>query len=348
MLKAPSADVCLRVFVSSVSFVCFLLIAGVASAQPADAFGVRAQGMGGAFTAVADDATATWWNPAGLATGAFFSSVVEIGHDEEPKVPSTPAWRTSSRAFTTAYPALGVSYYRLRISEIQPLATIAASGAGREDQRTGDVRLRSLALNQFGATVGQSVGTHFVLASTLKLLRGSLAADVRAPADASLDEAERLDGNGETHLDLDVGAMARFGPATVGLMVRNVSEPTFGAGDSALTLTRAVRVGAALSSVTQRSVGAGVTVAADADLTTAMTALGDERRAGVGIEAWSHARQFGIRGGVSASTLSGDRRASVSGGFSFVVKKGSFVDLAATRGGDAARNGWGIGLRVTF
>jgi len=30
--------------------------------------GTRALGMGGAFSAVADDATAAWWNPAGLSS----------------------------------------------------------------------------------------------------------------------------------------------------------------------------------------------------------------------------------------------------------------------------------------
>lgn len=58
----------------------FLLIvaAGLAAAAPAGAtkyaaeflkipVGARAMGMGGAFTAVADDATAPWWNPAGMA-----------------------------------------------------------------------------------------------------------------------------------------------------------------------------------------------------------------------------------------------------------------------------------------
>ncbi len=39
----------------------------------------RAQGMGGAFVGVADDATASWWNPAGLATGAYFNVVIEKG-----------------------------------------------------------------------------------------------------------------------------------------------------------------------------------------------------------------------------------------------------------------------------
>ena len=58
-------------FVSFVAFVSFVH-ALPAEAQPADAVGVRAQGMGGAFTAVADDATAAWWNPAGLAGGSYF------------------------------------------------------------------------------------------------------------------------------------------------------------------------------------------------------------------------------------------------------------------------------------
>src|SRR3954463_13304902 len=62
-------------FVTSVSFV--LGCAGAASAQTSDLIGTRAQGMAGAFTAVADDATAAWWNPAGLATGSFFSAIIE-------------------------------------------------------------------------------------------------------------------------------------------------------------------------------------------------------------------------------------------------------------------------------
>src|SRR5881398_1203079 len=42
-------------------------------AQSFELVGIRAQGMGGAFVAVADDASATWWNPAGLASGAYFN-----------------------------------------------------------------------------------------------------------------------------------------------------------------------------------------------------------------------------------------------------------------------------------
>src|SRR3982751_592435 len=68
-------------------------------AQTTDAIGVRAQGMGGAFTAVADDATASWWNPAGLAGGAFFNALLEVDR---------PDTKTSDsiRGVAIAYPAL--------------------------------------------------------------------------------------------------------------------------------------------------------------------------------------------------------------------------------------------------
>src|SRR5213593_698647 len=74
---------CLLASVSFVTFVSFVQ-ARPAEAQSAEAIGVRAQGMGGAFTAVADDATATWWNPAGLAAGAYFNLILEAGSQREP------------------------------------------------------------------------------------------------------------------------------------------------------------------------------------------------------------------------------------------------------------------------
>src|SRR5207237_4324695 len=93
-------------------------------AQSDDAVGVRAQGMAGAFTAIAEDATATWWNPAGLAGGAYFNAILEIGHLREPAVDhdatgaAVPAWRIGTGGLAVAFPALGLSYYRLKISEI--------------------------------------------------------------------------------------------------------------------------------------------------------------------------------------------------------------------------------------
>src|SRR3990172_4909612 len=100
------------------AFVCLGLAALVwpipAEGQIREAVGIRAQGMGGAFVAVADDATANWWNPAGIATGALFSLTVERG---ETRVPGEaprggPAGRTGVTGFAFGIPSITLSYYR--------------------------------------------------------------------------------------------------------------------------------------------------------------------------------------------------------------------------------------------
>jgi len=314
-----------------------------ASAQNSDAIGIRAQGMGGAFTAVADDATAAWWNPGGLAAGAYLNTIIEAGTQRQPAPEgAVPAWQSGSRGFSVAYPALALSYYRLRVSEIQPISSIAGGTAGRQDQGSADIRLRSLVLSQFGATVGQSLGNHLVVASTLKLVRGSVAMDVRPADGASLDAAADLNGSTEMHAGLDLGAMARFGPARVGLMVRNARETTFGEGEQAITLDRHLRAGVAVSSRSNLA-----TAAADVDLTTTVLPTGKERRVAAGVEGWAPSRRIGLRGGVSLNTID-DARVSVSGGVSAAVRKGTFVDVAAAVGSDESRRGWGFALRVTF
>src|SRR5262249_27144760 len=79
--------------------------AAPARAQIFEQVGVRAQGLGGAFVAVSDDATATWWNPAGLATGAYFNAVLEYDRARDPD-------QTRTDAVAVAFPSLGMSYYR--------------------------------------------------------------------------------------------------------------------------------------------------------------------------------------------------------------------------------------------
>src|SRR6059036_2356380 len=97
-----------------VSLVSFLLVCAplVADAQLHETIGIRAQGMGGAFVAVADDATATWWNPAGLATGAFFSALVEF--DRLRAARESPVLGVAA-----SFPSLGVSYYHLPINQMR-------------------------------------------------------------------------------------------------------------------------------------------------------------------------------------------------------------------------------------
>src|SRR4051812_2884344 len=77
-----------------------LLVPALARAQE-PGVGVRASGMGGAFTAVADDGSAVFWNPAGLASGAFFSLVVDrntLNH-------------SSATLVALGTPPLGLAYY---------------------------------------------------------------------------------------------------------------------------------------------------------------------------------------------------------------------------------------------
>jgi hypothetical protein len=297
-----------RAFVSLVSLV---LMATPARAQSAERIGIRAQGMGGAFTAVADDATAAWWNPAGLAGGSYFSAILEYGHPNSPP-------DTTVKGVSAAFPALGLSYYRLPISEMRPIASTGSAAAIRQDQGT---------LSELGVTVGQSLGNHVVVGSTLKAMRA-----------------------GETHAGLDLGAMATFGRARAGLAVRNVTETTFGSDADAFTLKRQVRAGFALSTGSRGVIGTG-SVAVDADLTTTASAAGDQRRIAAGAETWTTGRVLGFRGGVSRNTA-GSQKTTLSGGLSVAFRRAksltSYVDGQLTGGSDEARRGWGFALRLTF
>ncbi len=349
MFRASRPLVCL---ISCLSFVASLSFVSHASAQPADAVGVRASGMGGAFTAVADDATASWWNPAGMAGGAYFNALIEAGNYRQPNSERTDAGdpqaalRANTRSFAVAFPALGLSYYRLRISEIQPGTSTGTAPPGRQEGGATEVRLRSLVLNQFGASVAQSLGSHLVIGSTLKLVSAGAASQFRTAAAGSLDAADDIDPPGDWEAGLDIGAMAMFGRARVGVMVRNVKEPEFGSGIDAFKLNRQARVGAAVSTGTRGVIGSA-TLAVDGDLTTTTTVYGEQRLIATGGELWTTARTFGVRAGVSVNTI-GTRRTAVSGGVSAALKKGVYVDGELTGGTDEGRHGWGFGLRVTF
>jgi hypothetical protein len=294
-------------------FVCLassVLSPSAVFAQMYETVGIRAQGLGGAFVAVADDATATWWNPAGVAIGPYFDSLVEY---DRPRFPAD----TSIRAVAIGYPALGLSYYRLPISQMRASDSIPESSSGRQDQGH---------FSQFGATVGQSLGNHLVVSSTLKLVRA-----------------------GETHGDLDVGAIATVGRIRVGFAIRNLAEPTFGDGVDRLALKRQARIGGAFTTGKHGAVD-GITVAVDGDLASVPTASGDEQHVAAGVEMWTFGRSLGLRGGVSADTLS-DRR-SASGGLSLLLQASrytrTYVEAQLTGGTDEVRRGWGVGARLTF
>jgi hypothetical protein len=278
-----------------------------ANAQIIESVGVRAQGLGGAFVALADDATASWWNPAGLNAGGLFSGILEATQLQT----GDPA----SRGFALSIPSLALSYYRLPISGIRPVGgSTGPTSPGRKD--VGDLSL-------FGVTVGQSTGDRLVVASTLKLVRGI----------------------GDTQGDVDLGVIGRAGHVRLGLVARNLTRPSFGSGPDRVELERQFRVGAAWVSDTGGPGGVSLTL--DADLTKTGTVAGDARHVAAGAELWAANRRAAVRGGVAVNTV-GDPRASGSIGVSLAVRRGTYVDGQITRGGDGARRGWGLGLRVAY
>jgi hypothetical protein len=150
----------------------------------------------------------------------------------------------------------------------------------------------------------------------------------------------------DTAAGFDIGVTVKSTHARGSFVVRNVTEPTFGAGTDAFTANRQARAGVAFSTGTSSTDGEAV-IAADADLTTTPTVAGDERHLAAGVELWAPGRRIGVRGGGALNTI-GDRRPSSSVGVSLALKQRVYLDGQVTGGSDAARKGWGISLRLTF
>ena len=206
--------------------------------------------------------------------------------------------------------------------------------------------MRSAQVNQFGVTVGQSIGRRLVVGSTLKLLRGGAVAAL-APGSSPLTEANDLAVPVHTRADLDVGGMLNLGRVRFGLTARNLTQPSFGdTGTEQLTLTRQARAGVAVFTVPHGFME-GLIVAADADLLTTPTPLGDVRHAAGGVEWWLVKGRLGGRGGASVNTV-GAPRPSYSVGVSGAPTRAFHVNASWTTGQDATVAGWSAGVSVVY
>lgn len=315
---------CLSLFV----WICVAAWPAAVLAQPYESVGLRALGMGGAFVAMADDASATYWNPAGLATGRFFSFVFDTGRTQ------SDAERVSGSLIAVGTPPLGVAYYRLSSTAVSP--------AGPDgDEQSEVARLRT---SHVGVTLVQTLLDGLHLGATLKYVHGAAAQGV-GPADLDdpLDAASSLSASGGRAFDVDVGLMADLGRVRAGLAVRNLLEPTFDTpGQVALELPRQVRAGVAVFPT------ATLSLAADADLTSAPDIGGARRSLAVGAEQRLWRERIGLRGGLRFSTL-GETRTAVTAGASAAIRTGVYGDAYVAVGvGGTARTGGGVGVRVIF
>ena len=324
-----------------------LLVPAPALPQTFELVGTRAAGMGGAFVAVADDSSAVYWNPAGLATASYFSLVLNhveaTAHDEE----LFGSGSQSATFLSVAMPALGLTYYRLR-------STQATDLFGPAQLDTPPIlggpatAVSSLVTHHTGVTLVQSLTEYLAVGTTLKLVRG-IAASGFVPAgdrEEILDDAGNLIGRAETKFDADIGVMATVGTWKFGVTARNVGEHEFdvaGGGDP-LVLYRQIRAGASVLAAT------GLTVSADMDLQSVPGTTGEIRNFAAGAEA-RVTRAAWVRGGFRFNTKddqpAGRAPVGTVGG-SYAVWGSLIVEGHAAWGGEAADRGWGVGARVVF
>ena len=297
-----------------------LSLALASQAEAQSSLGVRANGMGGAFVGVADDATAVYWNPSGLATGALASVNLELG-DWTPGGPGDPEGLRHALV-AIALPPVGLAYYRQGVyGERHPEP--AVTGAERREEVRSSVH--AFSTSTLAVSLLQSLTEYVVVAATPKLVWGgeSLTADVDASA---------------------MLAVQRF---RLGVVGRNLATPTFAlnvSGAEDVELPRQVRLGGGWGSGWPGH--SRVVVAVDGDLMNRATLTGDRRDVAAGVETWWMERRFGVRGGLRGSTV-GDARAAVTAGASAQLA-GMYLEGYVAGGGDASERSWGLGLRYSF
>jgi hypothetical protein len=335
----------------TVTVVAFVMLqAAVAHAQGFESVGTRAAGMGQAFVAVADDATATWWNPAGLPASLIFDAAIEWGGLNSDR--SAPIERAGtegqSRTFglAVAFPVAGGSYVRLRQWRLDPPATVGVGGVRQEGGRVSTAR--SLLTQHVGFSLAQSLGDAVVVGVTGRAIWGSVSvSDASGTVGLSFDRAAEGPSEGTMRGDLDAGVLARVARLRLGLSARNLTEPEFDGPDGVpWRLERRVRAGVAFVADADRPGRQPWTVSADADLTVDDEVGGGWRGLGVGAEKWVAGRRVAVRGGVSASTH-GEARTTGTCGLSVAVPGGFFLEAAGAFGA-RERRGWGLTAHVTF
>jgi hypothetical protein len=306
-------------------------------AQSFDVAGTRAQGMAGAFVAVANDASAVYWNPGGLASGAYFSLVFDRSLAdvtlEEGSGGSQSSW-----LLALAAPVVGLSYYRLRQTSAVPLPV--------EDDAPQMAGVASLVTHHLGATVVQSLTDHIAVGATVKLVRGIATAGSTPAAnvDDLLDAADDLGGRSTNRADVDAGILATSSLFRVGFVVRNIAQPGFDtSAGGELKLKRQARAGVSMVLTN------AWLLAADVDLTRNTGPLGDDRAFALGAEGRVLKRAF-ARAGVRLNTAGGElgTQPAVTFGGTFAATGSVLIDAQVTTGSDDAARGWGVAGRIVF
>lgn len=317
----------------------FLLVVSALAATPAAAgaqqvfevVGSRALGMGGAFVAVADDPSAVFWNPAGLASGQPAGATIEwirFRQGDRDAAASAGPWQRSGKFVSLGTWPIGLSY-----------ANFNEASLIRDDQ--GVLQAQRFSTKHYGATVLQTLTDGLVVGTTLKYVRGTVAggpATEGSTADA-LDAGADLEGRTTGAFDLDLSAMFDARVFRLGWTTRNLRSPRFeGVAGTSIELKRQSRMGLAILPTD------GLVFAVDLDMDTANLSTGQRRILAVGAERIVSPR-FAVRGGARWN-LKGVRTTVGSVGASFALKPGAWLDGHFTQGREHGERGFGIALRA--
>jgi hypothetical protein len=311
MNKIPSSVAIATLLLATVAF------PATAGAQSFEALGTRAAGMGGAFVAVADDASAVYWNPAGLATsGRLFNISIDFSQgapDLENTGFETDRDRSASLA-ALATPPLGLSYYRLAVTRVPPTGTSA--------------QLQRFVTHNAGLTLVQSIIGRVAVGTTVRYVRGET----------------------RNAFDADIGAMAVLGTQfRAGVTVRNLRQPKLETTNrEVFEMKRQSRAGVAYVGVP------GLIVSADVDLERTAGSVGEERNVAAGTEAQLFPR-VAVRAGFRVNTEDVSRFGLASGhprvytlGTSITTIRSLIVDAQVTFGSKTGDRGWGIAGRMVY
>jgi F plasmid transfer operon protein TraF len=296
--------------------VCSLLVLTLfpvaASAQQSyEVVGARALGMAGAFVAVANDATAVFWNPAGLVGGQAVGGTIDwgrfqFGNRDVAPFPGPSEGKSALTSFAT-WP-VGLSYTRFESTVLIP-------------DESGLPTAFNVRTSHFGLTLLQTIVQNLVAGTTLKYVRGRTE---RALVDGTtveeaLDHGSDLEGDVHNTFDMDIGFMVDMQQVRIGLTVRNLLEPTFGTvAENEITLKRRARLGLALLPAN------GVIIAMDLDLDTADLGGGPSRMLAIGGET-RLGQRLAVRSGVRWS-VTGETRLVKSVGSSFMIRPRFWLD----------------------
>lgn len=344
--------------------VALVLVPAAGLAQPTPPAGPRALAMAGAFVGLADDASAPFWNPAGVGLGPVFS--VAAGYTWTAQDRNRLVDRLNGRVappldpdarqgvfggdsiwWALSTPVIAFSFERLHLGDVQP---IAAPVSGREDPR---LRFRALALQYLGLTLVNGVGSGaIILGTTVKIARGGGAISERIqPAGTGaaglIEVATALKTSASTTVDLDLGLMATLTPAVrLGAVVWNLRQPSFRtSGGNPIRLKRRARLGLAVLP------SGDTAVTFDIDLTRGERDLAraDGRTLAVGAEQWLLAHRIALRGGVRRGIGSASSSTPVfAAGGAIRLGQRLRVDLAGAAGRHRADRQWTAGLGYAF